>query len=270
METSTKKRTDFTPQTFKKAFMLLALFTMENPELSAKELGYLTHLNVSSLYRYLTIMEEAGYLYKDLETGKYSLGLRLVELGGIAMCRMDFRRHGQPALDRISSEIKMNSNLGVLYKGDLLHLAFSVWVSGEPNYSVIGRRTPALCTAMGKVILSSLETKELHELINHYGWRPRTKYSINNFKDLDRAAQKIRQQGYATDIHENILDGFCLSYPILDKNGYVVAAISTSTSDQKRFENEFAAIQSCVKKNAEEVSYRLGYNGKYPVIKICQ
>jgi IclR family acetate operon transcriptional repressor len=263
----TKKRTDFTPQTFKKAFAILELFTMETPELTAKELGYLAHLNTSSLYRYLTIMEESGYLYKNAETNKYSIGFRIVELGGIAMCRMDFRRHGQPALDRISSELKMNANMGVLYKGDLLHIAFSVWISGEPNYSVIGRRTPATCTAMGKLLLSSLETNKVHDVISQYGWRPKTKYSIKTFKDLDAELQKIRKQGYSVDDQENGEGSCCLSFPIVDQRGMVAAAISATTT-RERFTAEFPQILQCVKKNAEEATYHMGYYGKYPVINV--
>ncbi|MDR1419758.1 MAG: IclR family transcriptional regulator [Treponema sp.] len=265
--TETKKRTDFTPQTFKKALAILDLFTMENPELTAKELGYLSHLNTSSLYRYLTIMEESGYLYKNPETGRYFIGLRLVELGGIAMCRMDFRRHGQPALDRISSELKMNANMGVLYKGDLLHIAFSVWISGEPNYSVIGRRTPATCTAMGKLLLSSLEIGKVHDIINQYGWRPKTRHSIRNFKELDAELQKIRREGYSVDNQENGEEYCCLSFPVLDQQGSVVAAISATTT-LERFTPEFQKILQCVKKNAEQATYHMGYYGKYPVINV--
>jgi DNA-binding IclR family transcriptional regulator len=262
-----KKRTDFTPQTFKKAFVLLDLFTMENPELSAKEIGYLAHMNSSSLYRYLTIMEENGYLFKNKENNKYSIGLRLIELGGIAMSRMDFRRHGQPALDRISSELKMNANLGVLYKGDILHLAFSIWISGAPYYSVIGRRTPAHCTAMGKLILSSLEFDTVKKLINHYGWWPRTKKTLSNFTDLEKELSRIRKQGYAADRQENNDESCCLAFPILDQQGLVVAAISATTSPD-RFEQEFENIYNCVKRHTEEVTYHMGYYGNYPVINV--
>ncbi|GHV12627.1 IclR family transcriptional regulator [Spirochaetia bacterium] len=265
--TQEKKRTDFTPQTFKKAFMLLELFTMKAPELSAKEMGIMTRLNTSSLYRYLTIMEEAGYLYKNLETGKYSLGLRLVELAGIAMSRMDFRRHGQPALDRISSELKMNANLGILYKGDLLHIAFSVWITGAPNYGVIGRRSPAVCTAMGKLLLSSLELTEVHEIINRYGWRPMTKNTIRNFTDLDRKIKNIRKLGYAVDNEEGAEETCCLAFPVLDHGGHVAAAISATTTPEN-FTEKFRKILGVVRKNTEEVSYRMGYHGEYPVINV--
>jgi len=262
-----KKRVDFTPQTFKKAFRILELFTMETPELTAKELGYLSHLNTSSLYRYITIMEESGYLFKNPENGKYSLGLRLIELGGVAMSRMDFRRHGQPALDRISSELKMNANMGLLYKGDLLHIAFSIWISGEPNYSVIGRRTPAVCTAMGKVILSSLEFADVKDIIERYGWHPRSKYSITNFEDLEKELNTIRQQGYAIDNEESGEGSCCLAFPIIDRGGIVVAAISATTT-KERFDSELKHIMKCVRKNSEEATYRMGYYGKYPVINV--
>jgi DNA-binding IclR family transcriptional regulator len=267
MENTTKyeKRIDFTPMTLKKAFNVLDCFSMEEPEHTAKELIYMCGISPPSLYRYLTILEEGEYLRKDIETNKYTIGTHIIELSGIALNRMDFRRQGEPALDRISSELKMNTNMGILYKGDLLHIAFAVWQGGEPNYSIIGRRTSAVCTAMGKVILSSLETKELHEIITRYGWRPRTAYSIQNFKDLDAAVIKIRSQGYAVDIRENS-EGCCLAFPVLDQKGRVAAAISVSTTFE-RFNDEFEAMLKCVKNNTEEVTRRMGYNGPYPLIK---
>ena len=246
--------------------MILESFTMEEPDLSAKELAYKCQLNVSSLYRYLSILEEGGYLVKDHVTGRYSIGIHMVELGGVALSRMIYRRHGQPALDRIAAELKTNANMGVLYKGDILHIAFSVWLNGEPNYSVIGRRTPAHLTAMGKIILSSLETKDLRAIINRFGWRPKTKNSISNFKDLNNEIQKIRQQGYAID-NQECGEGCCLAFPILDQKGNIVAAISATTTTEN-FKKEFDTILKCIWKNAEEVSYRIGYYGPYPVINI--
>ena len=262
-----KKRTDYTPQTFKKAMGLLEAFSMQNPELTAKELGYLCGIRTSSLYRYLSIMEEQGYLIKNLETNKYSIGLRLIELCGIAMSCMEFYRHGQPALDRISSELKMNSNMGVLYHGDTLHIAFSIWVSTIPYYNIIGRRTPAHCTAMGKVILSSLPPTEVHDIVNRYGWRKRTDNSITNFKDLDKELQKTRKKGYAVDMRENSDAICCLAMPVLDQKGNVVAAISATTS-YERFTNERQHILECVRKNAEEATINMGYVGVFPVINI--
>jgi DNA-binding IclR family transcriptional regulator len=262
-----EKRKDFTPQTFKKAIKILSCFTMENLELSAKELAYMCQLSVPSLYRYLSVLEDEEFLVKDPETGRYAVGMRIVELSGIALSHMSFRRLSEPALDRMSSELKMNSNLGVLYKADLFHIAFAIWMEASPTHSIIGRRTPAVSAAMGKVLLSSYETKEVHELINKYGWRPKTPKTIKNFTDLDLELRKIRKQGYAVDFGENDVDVNCLAFPILDQKGHVVAAISISTT-KKRFKEEFDHILSCVRKNAGDVSYRMGYYGPYPAINI--
>ncbi|MDR2303840.1 MAG: IclR family transcriptional regulator [Treponema sp.] len=261
-----ERRIDFTPQTFRKALMILESFTMEQPEHTAKDLGYLFRLSQSSLYRYLSILEEGGYLVKDQSTGCYTIGLHILELGGVALSKMTYRRHGQPALDRISAELNTNANMGVFYKGDLLHIGFAVWLTGEPNYSVIGRKTPINITAMGKVILSSLEFQDVKDIINRYGWRPRTKNSITNFKDLEKELQKIRGQGYAVD-NQECGDDCCLAFPVLDQRGFVVAAMSATTSVE-RFGKEFDLILKCVKKHAEEVTYRMGYNGLYPVIRV--
>ena len=100
-------------------------------------------------------MEDDGYVARDPESGKYTVGLRLVELGGIALSNMEFRHYGQLALDKLSAKLTMNANIGLLYEGDLMHIVFSVHEDAGLHHSVIGRRSPAHCTAMGKVLLAS-------------------------------------------------------------------------------------------------------------------
>jgi DNA-binding IclR family transcriptional regulator len=84
---------------------------------------------------------------------------------------------------------------------------------------------------------------------------------------LDAELHKIRKQGYALDLEENTDKGACLAFPIIDQRGYIVAAISVSTTP-KRLKEEFDTILNCVKKNAEEISYHIGYSGPYPAINI--
>lgn len=259
-------RRSYAPQTFTKVLSLLKCFSLEQPELSLKEIGQKINISFSSLYRYLTAMEDEGYIWKNPETNKYTIGLRLVELGGIALSRMDFRRHGQIALDKLSEDLQMNSNIGVLYEGDLMHIAFAVHIDAGPHHSVIGRRTSAHCTAMGKVLLASSGCEQAHQIIDRYGWRSMTPQSINDFQRLDHELSEICQNGFAVDRQEASTSSFCIAYPVVARNSRVVASMSVSSSIEK-FEKDYERISFYLRNSAEQLSYDIGYMGKYPFIR---
>lgn len=165
-----KKRQSYAPQTFFKVLSLLESFSVEQPELTLRQISQRMKISTSSLYRYLRAMEDDGYISRDPENGKYSVGLKLVELGGIALSRMEFRRYGQIALDKLSAKLQINSNIGILYEGDLMHIAFAVHEDAGPSHSVIGRRTPVQCTAMGKVLLAACGREKTHHIFETYGF----------------------------------------------------------------------------------------------------
>jgi IclR family KDG regulon transcriptional repressor len=265
-EMQTPLRTSYAPQTFFKVMSVLNVFTMEQPELSMHQISQRTGIATSSLYRYLRAMEDYGYVMHDTDTGKYTVGLRLVELGGIAISNQEFRHYGQLALDKLSAKLTMNTNIGLLYEGDLMHIVFSVYEDAGLHHSVIGRRLPAHCTAMGKVLLASLGREQAHRIIQVYGWRPITKYCINNFKQLDEELGHICIRGYAEDYREANENAGCIAFPIVTRGNKVVAAMSVSTT-AVRLEKCKQQVIDELWQSAAELSYGLGFIGHYPMVR---
>ena len=265
--TSSKIRTSYAPTTFFKVLSLMECFSIEEPEMTLKELSKKCTINSSTLYRYLRAMEDNGYILKDMETGKYMVGFHLIELGGIALSRMEVRHHGQITLDKLSSKLQFNANIGILYEGDLMHIAFAVQEDSGSRHGVIGRRTPAHCTAMGKILLASVGQKVAHNIVSTYGWRPCTPYSINSFQRLDLELDVICQNGFAIDRRECSDNITCIAYPILSRNSKVVAAVSVS-GNINRMENDKVRIKENLCESAENLSNKLGFLGRYPQIRI--
>jgi DNA-binding IclR family transcriptional regulator len=267
IEALSKTRTSYAPQTFFKVLSVLNVFTVEQPELSLHQISQRTAIATSSLYRYLRAMEDDGYVARDPESGKYTVGLRLVELGGIALSNLEFRHYGQLALDKLSAKLTMNANIGLLYEGDLMHIVFSVHEDAGLHHSVIGRRSPAHCTAMGKVLLASLGREKAHAILSAYGWRPITSRSISNFKRLDDELDAICSRGYAEDYREANENSGCIAFPIQTRGNKVVAAMSVSTT-AARLEKCKQNVIDELGKSAEQLSYGLGFIGPYPMIRM--
>ncbi|TDF94830.1 IclR family transcriptional regulator [Paenibacillus piri] len=256
--TKTNKRNNYAPTTIGKVLAVLECFSMHHPRLTAAEIGSQLGLTSSTLYRYLNAMENEGYIEREPGTSYYVIGLRVVEFAGIALGRLEVRRHGQIELDGLSERLKMNANLGVLYRGDTFHLCYSVQTEVDQLYTILGRRTPAHCTAMGKAMLAHIPRQEAHEIVDMYGFKTLSENSIATHEQLDSALDEVKRTGYAVDRGEGRSATWCVASPVREQGGKVVAAMSVSSS-RERVELHIEQIAKDVSFFANRLSYRLGY-----------
>jgi DNA-binding IclR family transcriptional regulator len=246
-----------------KVLQILECFSITQTELSAPQIAREVKLPTSTLYRYLQTMTNEGFLTHNRDRNTYTLGLYVIELGGIALTRFEVRRLGQRELNDLALRLNMNTNMGILYNGDLFHLAFSARVATQPWHDIIGRRSPAHQTAMGKVLLSYQPFEEVRRMIEARGWQLRTPHSIDNFDELARQLEAARKNQYAVDIQE-YSDGCCLACPVRQRDGTVIAAISVSTASNTPYQEFEARKNEIIKEvfqSAAAISYRLGYLG---------
>jgi IclR family KDG regulon transcriptional repressor len=249
---------------FKSASKLLAImecFTQYEPVLSVGEIAEQTGMPASSVYRYLATLTKEGYIEALPTNNQYALGLKVIELAGVALSRLELRRHGQYELDAMADELKLNANLGILNQGDILHLGFAVRTHVPRIYTVIGRRVPAHQTSMGKAIYAHMPWEEVKNTIKQYGWRPTTSRSLQDFVALEKELCETRQRGFAQDFGEAQENTWCIGAPVFRERGELAGAISVSGDQQlvqAKGVNEIAVV---VMRHAEHLSERMGYMG---------
>ena len=71
-------------------------------ELSITELSEALGYYPSVIHRFLTTLEYLGYMEQNPESGKYRLGLKLLELGYLVFDRMDLRQRIRPILKELA------------------------------------------------------------------------------------------------------------------------------------------------------------------------
>lgn len=217
-------------------------------------------LPYSTAHRYVSTVVQLGYLESAQGTGTYRVGLPVIELAGVALNQLEVYRHATPYLDRLADATRLDANLSVLYHGDILHLAYAVRSQSQiRSHSVIGRRTPAHLTAMGKTMLADMYFGDVRKLIEHHGWRPRTPNSINSYVELEKELERVRLQGYALDREEQRLATRCVAAPIRGRTGRVVAALSVSGSASAIMDGRIPGLVSEVQRYAAMISQHLGY-----------
>lgn len=76
------------------------------------------------------------------------------------------------------------------------------------------------------MLLSSLEDKEVEQLISECSLPQRTEKTITNTSRLRKELTITRSRGYAIDDEEAERGGRCIAAPVRDGDGRVLAAIS--------------------------------------------
>ncbi|WP_433723665.1 IclR family transcriptional regulator [Nocardia sp. CA-129566] len=205
--------------------LILDAFDGSTPTLTLLGLAERTGLPRSTVHRILDQMIRLRWLAHA--PGGYRLGLRPLELGGLAADHNEIRDVVSPLLHDLCQRTGMVGHLGVLDGREVLYLDKA---GGRVTASVptrLGGRMPAHSTALGKALLASLEPS-----IVETSFRDRlpqlTPRTICDKAELHRELTRIRhRQGVAMDNEESVTGIACVAVPIRGR-GAAVGALSLS------------------------------------------
>lgn len=220
----------------------------------ARELG----LGRSTVHGLLATLRAHGFVSQD-ETGSYVLGLRLFELGNIAVFRLDLRIVARPFLQRLVDQFQETVHLVV---GDGFYVVYIDKRESPQSMQIvsrIGQRLPTYCTAVGKAILAFKQPAEMERLLSHNTLEAFTPNTITDLDRLKAHLDSVRQQGYALDQEEIALGLRCVGAPIWDYTGHVVGALSISGPAVRMQGEKLSQAISSVLAATSEISRKLGF-----------
>lgn len=206
--------------------ILEAVGTSETP-LSLKQITDITALPKPTVYRLLRNLEDRNYVTCDT-TGNYRLGLQLLLLSHLAEKDFEIKLVAKPHLVFLSELSKETVHLGILEQNRVLYVDTIESPHTLRIVTKLGSTNSVHCTALGKALLIKRTDQEILDILEQQGMEQRTEYTITTPVDYLREMRVVRSQGYAIDERESELEGRCVSAPIYDHTGNVVAAISIS------------------------------------------
>ena len=242
-----------------KALRVLDLFNGVDGGLRLSEIAQRMHTRPGSIYPIIHTLHKFGYLERDSETKKYSLGLRILVLANQILASLDIREKAKPVLKRLARELEVNAHLAILYEGEVLYLDREEAAPSVVIPSVIGRRVPPHSTALGKVLLAH-DPEALERFLSKGPLPALTPNTITNAELLRRELERVRQQGYATDWEEFHEGNICVAAPVRNYRGKVVAAISVSFPKARLTHDSLDRFVQAVTRGAHEVSSAMGYS----------
>jgi IclR family KDG regulon transcriptional repressor len=243
-----------------RALDILELF-LERPTLSAPQITEKLDLPRTTVHELVTTLVDRGYL--EAVSGaptRFRLGMRLFQLGSQFADRLDLVREAQEAAGDVAAACDETVHVAVLDGANVVYVAKVDSTHPVRMVSAVGRRLPAHCTAVGKMLLSGLGDEALDARYprnqNLLGMTPR---SITSPAKLRAHLAEIREQGVSWDDCESNESVRCVAAGVYDHTGRMIAAMSIS-SPIIRWNDEHAALwRELITQGAGALSKRLGY-----------
>jgi DNA-binding IclR family transcriptional regulator len=157
--------------------------------------------------------------------GGYRIGLRLWEVGSLAVRGLTLREVAVPFMQDLYEVTHENVHLAVLSGREALYVEK---ITGSRSISVKAKeaqRLPLHATGVGKVLLAYAGEKLFDEVVAQ-GLERHTSRTITNPAQLSRALAAVRRQGFAVGNEEMQLGRVSVAAPIRGATDQVVAALS--------------------------------------------
>lgn len=186
-----------------KAVNILNLFK-GHENLTLNDISKLMEIPKTTAFSLIATLENMDMLTFDYITGKYSLGINILELSNSMKSNLNIREEATKELRKLSEKYQKNTHITMLSGRNIIYVESIVPTGIMTAATVIGAKAPANCTSSGKAFLAHLSKDELNEVINKplEGLTPN---SILEATALQEELDMIRSKGYAIDNEESIL-----------------------------------------------------------------
>jgi IclR family KDG regulon transcriptional repressor len=246
-------------QSVRKAIDILSLFSHTQPELGITEISKRIGLPKATVHGIVKTLVQQGFLTQDAQTNKYSLGLRLYELGTILSGTLKINLVGLGPVHRLAQKHSVMVRLALWDQGSAFVTMNRFPSTDVAQTQVLGPRIPAHCTALGKSILAFLTTDGLQAYLEHTELPPYTPQTIVGKKSLLEELEHIQKTGFAKDCQEYVPGHCCIGAPIFDRTGNPIAAVSLSVIPPDLIQKLPPALVHDLIQTSIEISMSMGY-----------
>ncbi len=237
-----------------RALAVLDSLSEENAELGTNEIARRTQINASTVSRLLATLASAGYVEHVADSGRYRLGLRLLQLGNAVLARLDLREVARPHLQALVAETGETATLSAPGEHDAFTVDFVPSDSSVRSVARLGRPSVGHATATGKVALA-YGPATLPE-------GPLAAFTPRTTTDRDAIAaelERVRSRGWAQVVGEREDDLNAVAAPVIASRGELVAILGVQ-GPASRFDGKaMEAALGPLLDHARAVSQALGW-----------
>lgn len=213
-----------------KALHVLQCFEKSDGDLGLTDLVAISGQDKSSVQRSTHTLLQLGYLEKNLQTKRYRLGKKVLDLTFQFLRANSLVESINPLIIELCQKTGEKISLSLF---DDTTLVYVMRHQAKMEYyfsSLIGRRVPVFCTAGGRAILSKLQDAEVDDILARSDMLALTSKTITDKSLIKHEIETARQNRYAMSVEEISYGEIALGAAVLDSSQAPIAAIHISGS----------------------------------------
>jgi DNA-binding IclR family transcriptional regulator len=237
---------------------VLEVFGPTERALTLSEIADRMQLPKSSVHRLLATLSARRYVERDSLTHRYSLGIRLFEIGSNVIHGRGLHAAAHPVLEKLTMATGETCHLAVLHGTEAVYVYKLDGPSAIPMPSRVGGRAPGHATSIGKVLLAWADPDVRRQAFAQ-GLKRYARNTITDVKQLEAELALVYERGYATDLEE-FEDGLCcVAAPVRDVTARVVAAVGVAAPCFRLTSSVLPGTVEAVIEAGEAISRQLGH-----------
>ncbi len=248
-------------QSLGRAFGIMEEIARHRDGIGLAELSKRVGLHNSTTFHLVKTMVSLGYVRQLKDSKKYRIGRPLFALAASALDEVEMTSLAEPVLTELSRETGEGTQFAVRSGDTVVILAR---MSGPGAFQLkdrVGGVRPANCTAIGKIMLSSLTDDQFERFLSRVELKGNTPKSIVNADVLRREVDAVRRAGMAIDDGEFDPELRCVALPVRDFSGQIIGAMGLSGPMWRVSHEVLQKHARVVRAAAARLSAEFGYTG---------
>lgn len=250
----------FYNRSLERALQIVVAFNNERKTQTLAQLSELLDLPRATVLRLCSTLMKYDFLRQDPETKKYSLGLRLFELGSVVLNSFSLEQVASPYIAMLHKKIGRTIFFGILDNDEVLYIDKREDPQNMISFtSKVGTRRPPYWGMLGPLLMANQSDSEIRRLLSKNPLAATARKSIVNEDDFLKWLHRIRRDGYVVDI-ETAIEGIGgVAAPIRDFTGKVIAGIGVAFIASSVGQREIKQLISETTTTALLISKQMGY-----------
>ena len=233
------------------AIRILSCFSEAEPELRLMEISRRMGLSKSHTHRLLATLLEEGLLKRDPKAAKYQLGLRLFQMGRLAVAGFD--PPAWPAMQELARITNETVLLGVPDDCEVVFLQqvlspHTLRVDPGPTW-----RGPLTRTVTGRAILAWQPEDEIRRVMRH------DKIESDEAERFRLGLDEVQERGVALSQPQSRSAIRAVAAPLFNENGVATGALTVAAPAQRLASAQVPHLAQLVMRTAKELSGQLGH-----------
>lgn len=247
-------------RTLLRSIEILDLLSKNKDGYTLGEIVDALHAPKSSVFDIIKTLVHTNMVEEDVTSGKvrYKVGLHSFLIGSTYVNGVDIVNTAKKYLVPLADKMRATTFMAIL--DDYMVTYLYKYESPESIITTanIGSKRGVHSAALGKVMLAFSSDDVVNETIQNTKFEKYTEFTITSIERYLEELKIVREKGYAKSDREDTLHQIAAAAPIFDHNGRVIAAISCVGLYEEHIDLD--EIGDIVKKEANKISYELGYN----------